>query len=191
MFPAGGYVGNANVNVGGFGSKDGPTITYTSDEERDQILELQKTTIECFVPISAGMALYDGNVIGATTEWVLGKTRIIGRGLVECIGASRKVARNATRNTPTTQLSGAEAARAALGKGPNAAPGAPLTPQMREALEANIAAAQKSLANAQKGLNNRGNPLSEAQKATQIETTTNRIAEIRRTLESGVQAPKN
>jgi RHS repeat-associated protein len=89
-------------------------------------------------------------------------------------------------------LTGPEAARAALGKGPLANPGAPLTDAMKAALQDNLAAAQNNLSLAQQGLNRAGNPFMTPQaQQIAISTAQARIDEITSVLQSGVQAAKN
>ena len=96
-----------------------------------------------------------------------------------------------SRCPANAELTGAEAARAALGKGPYATPGAPLTAEMSAALQENLAAAQNSLSLANQGLNVAGNAVSAEQAAIQAATAQQRIATITRILQTGVQAPKN
>jgi RHS repeat-associated protein len=103
----------------------------------------------------------------------------------------KKLLKSKPTECPKPSLTGPEAARAALGKGPNAIPGAPLTPEMRAALQQNLQAAQSSLNLARQGLNVAGNPTDAAQLATQIATSQARINQINAILQSGVQAPKN
>ncbi len=89
-------------------------------------------------------------------------------------------------------LTGAEAARAALGKGPLANPGTPLTAEMRAALQENLAASQNNLNLARQGLNRAGNPFTSAQaQQAAINAAQNRINEINKIMESGLQAPRN
>ena len=89
------------------------------------------------------------------------------------------------------ELKWADSARAAMGKGPLANPGAPLTPEMIEGLQQNATAAQKTLELAQQGLNTAGNPISPEQAQTVIQTMQNCLSTIQQILQSGVQAPKN
>ena len=92
----------------------------------------------------------------------------------------------------TTALTGTEAARAALGKGPFANPGAPLTAEMRAALQQNLAAAEKNLGLANQGLNHVGNTFGSARtQQVAVSAAQNRVNEIKAIIESGVQAPKN
>ena len=88
-------------------------------------------------------------------------------------------------------LTGPDAARAALGKGPFADPGAPLTDAMRLALVDNLTAAENTLNNALNGINNAGNPMSPEQQQRTIKSMNNRINAINGVLNSGVQAPRN
>lgn len=105
--------------------------------------------------------------------------------------ASARMLQAAKKDCPYSGLTGPEAARAALGKGPKAVPGAPLTAEMKAALQQNLAAAQNSLNLARQGLNVAGNPTDAAQLATQIATAQARINAINAVLQSGVQASKN
>jgi len=88
-------------------------------------------------------------------------------------------------------LTGTDAARAALGKGPFANPGAPLTDAMKSALGDNLTAAQNTLNNALNGVNNAGKPISSELQQKFINKMTNRINTINNVLNSGVQAPRN
>jgi urease accessory protein UreF len=80
----------------------------------------------------------------------------------------------------------AGAARAALGKGPNAVPGAPLTELQRRALLQNQA---DTLANIERAQAN--SALSEALRERMVRLGQERLKTIEDVLKSGVSAPKN
>jgi RHS repeat-associated protein len=84
-----------------------------------------------------------------------------------------------------------EAARAAMGKGPLANPGAPLTSQMLAGLQQNAAAAQNALDLAKQGLNVAGNPIDADAAQMVIQNMQNRLDTVQQIIGSGVQAPKN
>jgi hypothetical protein len=88
-------------------------------------------------------------------------------------------------------LRGTDAARAALGKGVQANPGAPLTPEMMDALRENLGAAKYLLKQSAKGLNTQGHPISREQAARVAQVAQRRIDEIQDVLQSGRQAGKN
>lgn len=88
-------------------------------------------------------------------------------------------------------LRGADAARTALGKGVQANPGAPLTPEMIVALRENLDAAKHLLKQSASCLNTQGHPISREQAARVALVAERRINEIQDVLQSGRQAAKN
>jgi uncharacterized protein RhaS with RHS repeats len=110
------------------------------------------------------------------------------RGLSKTVNCFTRAAKGAGKFT-TDPLT--EAARAAMGKGPSAVSGAPLTPEMIQGLQRNLAAAESQLANNLKGLSTSGTQLSAEAAARQAALAQQRIDLINQIIKSGVQAPKN
>jgi uncharacterized protein RhaS with RHS repeats len=108
-----------------------------------------------------------------------------------CSNPALDLGASAESGADESSLEGSEATRAALGKGPNASPGSPLTPAMKSGLQDNLNAAQKTLENAKNGVNNAGNSISPQQAARVIKTMQNRVDTISKTLNSGCQGAKN
>ena len=132
----------------------------------------------------AAQAAANGYLAAATAMTPAGAEDALALGLAgkakKCPTAANATAKAAEDAAQAgSELKGAEAARAALGKGPLANPGAALTDGMKAALKDNLAAAQKNLDLAQQGLNHSGNPFlnSEVQQNA-INTAQSRINEI-------------